>query len=706
LIRFIFLLLFPFLLFAKDVNISVIAISGHGECKREWTPTIEYLQEVLPQHTFNLYPIEPHNVEELKVLIKEQKIDFIITQPAIYIELELELGVSRILTMIKKQGLAEFGSVFITQKNSSIKELTDIKGKEISAVAPLGFGGWLIGYYELLEQGLDPLKEGNVRFVGTQTNVVKSVLSSETSLGVIRTGIIEKMQRNSFEGIENIRVVNAKSIDKFPLHVSTKLYPEWALAKTLHTSNNLSKEVASAFLSIEKQMHSAKAAGYETWTFPYNYQPVHLLMQELRIGAYEDYGKMSASQILYEYRYFVLIMMLSFVMLISFIWYVRFSDKRLVMQTKLKNEALEKINIIFDLQVSLLFVLKQDTVIKGNKAFLDFFTAKTEDDRVVLDKPIVMFFEDVEDSSYISYERYADEWIKVLLEAQMNYKVKIGKKIFSINLRKLPYMKENYIVMLSDISVLEDNKLYLQSQIEIAKEEIVEKERELFKQSKEAALGQLISVIAHQLKQPLGVVSVVLNKVLMDIDLDLCTNESIKEDVNKSLKSVSFMSSTIDEFRDFFKPNKPKKTFSLQECIHSVSNLLMPILNKHSIKIKENLDSSIDLHSYESELFHVIMNIINNAKDVLITQEVKEPEIYIQTKQEEDKILISIEDNAGGIDENIIDRIFEQYFTTKEDLGTGLGLHMSKMIVEDRLEGSIHVENTQQGARFSIILSS
>jgi len=112
----------------------------------------------------------------------------------------------------------------------------------------------------------------------------------------------------------------------------------------------------------------------------------------------------------------------------------------------------------------------------------------------------------------------------------------------------------------------------------------------------------------------------------------------------------------------------------------------------------------IEVLSLENELFHVIMNIVNNAKDAFATNPVEKPEIYINAIIEDEHVILSIEDNAGGIDENIIGKVFEQYFTTKEDTGTGLGLHMSKMIIEESLGGSLTVTNGNYGAKFSIVL--
>lgn len=703
--RFVLFLCIPLVLLAKEVNIGVVAISGIETSIKEWTPTIEYLKNTLPEHKFKLISIEPNEINTLKKLIKEEKIDFIITQPAIYVELQLDLGVSRILTMVKENGIAEFGSVFIVHEDSSIETIEDIEGKKLSAVAPLGFGGWLVGYNELIERGIDPMSNSLVSFEGTQINVINSIVDGKSEVGVIRTGMLEKLKEKDFEGLDRLRVINMQNIKGFPFSLSTKLYPEWALAKTRHVSNDLSKEVATAFLTISKDTEAVDKAFYHSWTFPYSYEPVHELMKRLRVGPYKEYGKMSLQEIVYEYKYFFTLLLFSFLLLVSFLFYSKYMNKKLRENEALKNMALANLETIFDIQASLLFVIKDKHLVKVNTAFLNFFGFISISEFLESEKNIEEYFEYVEDSSYISFEQYANKWMDPLIDdLHDNHKVKILGKFFLINSRKLPLESASYIVMLNDISYMEDNKAYLETQIEIAKEDIVKKERELYKQSKQAAMGEMISMIAHQLKQPLSVISILLNRVILNIELDQFSKENVVENIGVATHHISLMSSTIDDFRDFFKPNKQHKSFLLEHCIHSVVNLLTPILQESNISVIYETDISIELVSLENELFHVVMNIINNAKDVLVAKQVTAPMIYINVIKNSDNLVLTIEDNAGGIDEAIIDKVFDQYFTTKENSGTGLGLHMSKMIVEESLGGRLSVVNGKYGAQFSITL--
>jgi signal transduction histidine kinase len=164
------------------------------------------------------------------------------------------------------------------------------------------------------------------------------------------------------------------------------------------------------------------------------------------------------------------------------------------------------------------------------------------------------------------------------------------------------------------------------------------------------------------------------------------------------------MSHTIDDFRDFFKPQKEKIKFNLKDTIESTMRLIQPVMLQEEIKIKHLYEKNIHLIGYPNEIGQVIINIINNAKDALISNNLnREKNIYISLFKKEHKVVITIQDNAGGVDKNIINHIFDPYFSTKlKKNGTGLGLYISKMIIEEHMEGKLSVENSKDGALFKI----
>jgi signal transduction histidine kinase len=162
------------------------------------------------------------------------------------------------------------------------------------------------------------------------------------------------------------------------------------------------------------------------------------------------------------------------------------------------------------------------------------------------------------------------------------------------------------------------------------------------------------------------------------------------------------MSKTIDDFRDFFKPDKEKKEFSIYETIQHLLTLIKPEFEKHNIQIELNFDKNIHIYGFQNEFSQALLNILNNAKDALIENQLFERKITITLKESNSHIVFSIKDNAGGIPDEIIEKIFEPYFSTKEKHGTGIGLYMTKIIIEEHMDGEIKAYNDNEGAVFEI----
>jgi two-component system, LuxR family, sensor histidine kinase TtrS len=336
LLALVWLLFTPTSSFAQKVKILVVAIHGVEKAKDEWQPTIEYLQASLPQHEFHLLPVVPVDLERIKALIAQQEIDFVITQPAIYVDLEINFGISRILTMVQKGGFPKFGSAIITRADSGIHTIKDLRGKTVAGVAKLGFGGWLVGYKEMLENGFDPYKDAKaVKFLGTQPRGIQAVLNGEVDAAVIRTGTLEGPEWKL--NLDDFRILAPKTYPGFPFKVSTPLYPEWALARTYKASNELSKSVALALLSLERNNSVVAKAGLQEWTFPYDYQPVHDLLKTLRVGPYENHGKVSMRDFADQHK-FQVIMFLVLALMIFIITAVIYRSNVILSKEKAEKE--------------------------------------------------------------------------------------------------------------------------------------------------------------------------------------------------------------------------------------------------------------------------------------------------------------------------------------------------------------------------------
>ncbi|MDR0580256.1 MAG: PAS domain-containing sensor histidine kinase [Campylobacteraceae bacterium] len=246
--------------------------------------------------------------------------------------------------------------------------------------------------------------------------------------------------------------------------------------------------------------------------------------------------------------------------------------------------------------------------------------------------------------------------------------------------------------------------LDLNRNLEIKVKEEVEKNREkdkmVFQQARLAAMGEMIGNIAHQWRQPLSELGIILfgmKKSFIHNDLS-----ELEKHYIHGKKVIDRMSQTIEDFRNFFNPEKHKNTFYIKDMISEVVSILAGSLTKAEIQISIKARKTIKVFGYKNELSQAILNIINNAKDAFKGKNIKK-RIVVSAETMNGFVCIYIQDNAGGIDKNVIDKIFEPYFTTKHaSSGTGLGLYIVKTIIENSMQGEVTAENRDGGALFAI----
>jgi PAS domain S-box-containing protein len=257
---------------------------------------------------------------------------------------------------------------------------------------------------------------------------------------------------------------------------------------------------------------------------------------------------------------------------------------------------------------------------------------------------------------------------------------------------------------------LKDLNETLEQRVQDEVQKSLKLEQDNFQYQKKAAMGDLIGIIAHQLKQPLNAISLSKEVIVLDYEDQLLTQESIDEFDKSISNQIDFMANSIDELRNFFRPNKNKECMSIKVPINKSLSIIEKSITSKGILLIKEFEDDLYINCIESELQQVIINIITNAKDAILDKNIQNPFIKIGTKLEiinnDENVVLSIEDNAGGIDSDIMDKIFDSYFTTKGASGTGIGLNLAKMIIEDSLDGTIYVENSDFGAKFVIKLKS
>jgi len=261
------------------------------------------------------------------------------------------------------------------------------------------------------------------------------------------------------------------------------------------------------------------------------------------------------------------------------------------------------------------------------------------------------------------------------------------------------------IVIGFDVSLLYKKEEILQERVEIETKRNWNQNRMLIQQSKMASMGEMIGHIGHQWRQPLNSLGLMFQKLDRSHKKKMLNDELMEQSTQKAIRIIDQMSKTINDFRDFFKADKQWQNAKLSVVTEQACNIIEPALQENRIKLTVNENSDLTVPCFKNELSQVIMNILANSMDAIVLKKMKDGEIIITFGHNEKSAYIIIDDNAGGIPEDIIEKIFKPYFTTKEeDNGTGIGLYMSKEIIEGHMNGKLEVVNTPSGASFKIFL--
>lgn len=248
------------------------------------------------------------------------------------------------------------------------------------------------------------------------------------------------------------------------------------------------------------------------------------------------------------------------------------------------------------------------------------------------------------------------------------------------------------------------NQDYLEHEIEKQRQEIKEKNAILFHQSRHAAMGEMISMIAHQWRQPLNTLALINQNLYFKSKLGKCDETCFEQSHQQFDEHLQYMSKTIDDFRNYYKNDKEKRPEEMAEIAQLSLRLSDVFLNYAKIKTELIVTTDAKVSLAKNEMIQVFMNLIKNAHDTIVERKIPSGKITITIEKRAESISIHICDNAGGVSDEIAARIFEPYFSTKADNGTGLGLYMSKFIIEDQCKGTLSFHNTAIGACFSIIL--
>ena len=454
-------------------------------------------------------------------------------------------------------------------------------------------------------------------------------------------------------GISSKDIINKNLKDFYPLIDDKKLIRKITTALKLNSSTFYTPQISKFLLNIELSKVADKA--------------FNEMQQSVTITPYDIENELA---IVYIYDTTILSE-------------INYKLKEIKDEVEEKNEELK---LLFDATMEAIIVFKDDKISDCNQIALDLLNLTSK--KSLLEKNIHDLNLHVLEKKHIKPVETT-----IVREDKSSFKALVNIKNATIKSQDLK------ILTIIDIS------------------DIKRKEKLLSEQTKLAAMGEMIGNIAHQWRQPLNIISITASGTRLKKEMDLLSDEMLVDALKSISETTEHLSNTIDVFKDFLKENKEKSLFNLSQNIQNNISIIETILNENHIRLDLDLDNDIYIYNFANEFSQAIINILHNASDAINFKIEKNDlrVIKISTKQVKDDVIIEIIDNAGGIDSEVINKIFEPYFTTKHQFqGTGLGLYMTHKIIQTSMKGKITVcnhhftfENKEYyGALFKIILKN
>jgi two-component system, sensor histidine kinase and response regulator len=344
----------------KPYKIGVLAKRGPDRCLEKWRLTAEYLSRQIPGCSFTIMPLAHEHIESA---VKDSRIDFLLTNPSIYVEMEILYGARRIATLknlrLGKPVTVFGGIIFTAADRNDINKLDDLRGKTFMAVSEQSLGGWRAAWRELKSKDIDPHKDfADLAFGGTHDAVVYAVRDGRVDAGTVRTNALERMAAEGKIDVSDFHFIHGHegnhrkykgglycgdTVEDYSFVHSTRLYPEWPFVQLKHIPDNLAEKVALSLLNMPSDSPAANAARCAGWTIPNNYQSVRDCLKELKVGPYKDYGKVTLTGVIKQYwPWLITIIILGVCMAVAIIFILALNRRMAATQNKLKEEINER----------------------------------------------------------------------------------------------------------------------------------------------------------------------------------------------------------------------------------------------------------------------------------------------------------------------------------------------------------------------------
>jgi PAS domain S-box-containing protein len=726
-----------------SINIGVLARRGFDECMREWSPTADYLTGRIPGFSFKIVPLA---FKEISSAIERRQVDFIIANPSIYIELKELYGINRMATLkrLSPGGYAALfgGTIFCRTDNLKITVLEDLKEHSFAAVDEASFGGWLAAWREFKAAGIDPYRDfSRLIFSGTHDDVVLAVRDGKVDAGTVATPVLEEMIAEGKILPDTFKILNRQNEENFPYSLSTRLYPEWPFARLRHTPDDIAEKVAIALLAMPQQSPAAVTARISGWTVPFDYSQVRACMQELGIGIYSDFGKITVGELFTVYRWQSLFALMILMVLLGMLGYSLKLNRRLrTSESTLLNEMQERRRANDELAQANEY-LQQSRQELAN--IIDFFPDATF--VIDKDKKVITWNRAMEEMTGISKDEmigqgdyahsipFYGKREKLLLnlvdcdedELRKRYRnvSKKGQAVYAETFVPALYSGKGAMVWVTSAPLYDGNGNYrgaIESIRDITAQKNVEEERkrlqtQVIQAQKLEAIGTLAGGIAHDFN---NILSPIIGYTEMALD-EMVESATLTHNLGQVLAGAHRARDLVKQILAFSRKGQeaPMAGVDISSIVKEVLKLLRASLPS-TIQIRQHLEHGVAVVD-ATQIHQVLVNLCTNAAYAMGGKGVLEVSL-VKTQLTETVLKalpafadlapgaylkLSVSDTGHGMDEKTMQSIFEPYFTTKEvGEGTGLGLAVVHGIIK-RHGGEIIVSSELgHGSVFAVYL--
>jgi len=662
------------------IKIGVLSHRGDTATETNWSATADHLSKQLPDFNFIIVPLD---FDEIESKIKNSEIHFLLVNPSIYVVMEVRHRISRIATLsriINEGYYNQFAGVLFTTKiRNDIKSLKDIKGKHLSAVDPKSLGGFQMIIRELTKHEIDTESDLTISFAGIHDDVVMAVLSGQADVGTVRTGILESMHKSGQINLDEIRIINKQTNDLFSQLHSTRLYPEWPFSKLPLTSDELAQSVAIALMEMPDYVEiDGVRSNRNRWTIPLEYQPVHELLQSLRLPPYDRAFRFTITDALNKYWYGIISILIFFILLAVITTLVI----RLNRELKKSNQRLDRLHSLIldsvadgiygvDLDGNSTFVNKAmeritgwtaDSMIGKNQHSILHHTRPNGELHPMDECPVYLTFKDKQ-SRFIEDDLF---W-------------RNDGSSFPVEYSCTPLKDENNNTM-GSVVIFRDI-----SERKKAEKQARKFRHELAHMARISTMGEMASGMAHELNQPLTAISTSADASIRLIESSAYDKDKLSDTLEVISLQAKRAGAIIKQLRNFIRKDMPQKALvNINEIIREVLVLIRQSLDEHSIDLELQLDDEIPtVQAQHIQIDQVILNLVKNAIEAMSEYPSSNHVLLIKTQWlMDEKVKVTIGDTGKGINEDIRKRLFTPFSTSKKN-GMGLGLSISEGIINE-----------------------